>query len=147
VEFIAFRIVHAGTTLTRTLDHLTAAFSNVRPTVERPRASRGASSPATDHNARTHDYSMFKSLLDSLTDLAQSRLLGIIRNMKRLVNVIPSGKKHRRAHSVPSLAHHKAAHQQGTPHTLIGRVRHAPRRAHSSCRDGGTGSSQSNSRS
>ena len=84
VEFIAVSIGHAGTTLTRTLDHLTAAFSSVRPTVERSRATRGASSPATDHNARTHDYSMFNSLLDSLTDLAQSRLLGIIRNRKRL---------------------------------------------------------------
>ena len=68
MEFIAFPIGHAGTTLIRTLDHLTAAFSTVRPTVERSRASRGATSPATDHNARSHDYNMFKSLLDSLTD-------------------------------------------------------------------------------
>ncbi len=29
VEFIAFPINHAGTTLTRTLEHLTAAFSTV----------------------------------------------------------------------------------------------------------------------
>ncbi len=33
VEFIAFPIGHAGTTLTKTLDHLTAAFFIVRPTV------------------------------------------------------------------------------------------------------------------
>ncbi len=72
-----------ATTLTRTLDHLTAAFSTVRPDVERAQASRGATSPATENNARTHDNNMFKSLLDSLTDLAQSRLLGIIRNKKR----------------------------------------------------------------
>jgi hypothetical protein len=72
VDFIAFPIGHADTTITRTLDNL----STVRPTVERSRASRGASSPATDHNARTHDYSLFKSMIDSLTYLAQSCLLG-----------------------------------------------------------------------
>ncbi len=83
VEFIAFPIGHAGTTLTRTLDKLTAAFSAVRPTVERSRAIRGATNPTTDHNARTHDYNLYKSLLESLTDLAESRLLGIIGNRKR----------------------------------------------------------------
>ena len=70
MEFIAFPIGHAGTILTKTLDHLTAAFSIVRPTVERSRASRGATIPATDHNARTHDYTLFKALMNSLTDLA-----------------------------------------------------------------------------
>ena len=54
-EFIAFPICHAGTTLTRTLDHLAAAFSTVRPTVERSRANRGDSIPAMDNNAKTHD--------------------------------------------------------------------------------------------
>ena len=34
VELIAFPIVHAGITLTRTLDHLTTVISTVRPTVE-----------------------------------------------------------------------------------------------------------------
>jgi hypothetical protein len=89
MQFIASPIGHAGTTLTRTLDQLTDAFSTVRPNVEISRASRGAANPATDHNVRTHDYNMFKSLLDSLTDLAQSRLLGIIRNKKRLVDALP----------------------------------------------------------
>ena len=70
MEFVAFPIGHVGTTLTRILDQLTSAFSTVRPTVERSRASRGAASPATDHNAKTNDYNMFKSLLESLTDLA-----------------------------------------------------------------------------
>ena len=70
MEIIAFPISHAGLILTKTLDHLTAAFSTVRPTVERLRASMGATNPATDHNARTSDYNLFKSLLDSLTDLA-----------------------------------------------------------------------------
>jgi hypothetical protein len=89
VDFIVVSIDHAGTTLTRTLDHLTAAFSIVRPTVERSRANRGAPSPATDHNAMIHDYSLFKSMFASLTDLAQFRLLGIIRNKKRLVDALP----------------------------------------------------------
>jgi hypothetical protein len=70
VEFIAFFIGHTGYTLTRTLDQLTAAFSTVWPNVERSRANRGAASPTKDYNARTHDYNLFKSMLDSLTDLA-----------------------------------------------------------------------------
>ena len=83
MEFVAFPIGQAGTTLTRTLDHLTVAFSIVRPSVERTRASRGVFNPGTDHNAKAHDFTLFKSLMDSITDLAQSRLLGIIRNKKR----------------------------------------------------------------
>ena len=90
MEFIAFPIGHAGTTLTMTLDRLIAAFSTVRLTVDISRANKGATSPTTDHNAMTHDYNMFKSLLDSLIDLAQSRLLGIIRNKKRLVYALPN---------------------------------------------------------
>ena len=70
VEFIAFPIGHAGTTLPMTLDQLTATFSTVRHTVKRSRANKGAASPATDLNTRTHDYNLFKSLIDSLTDLA-----------------------------------------------------------------------------
>ena len=60
MEFVAFPIGHAGTTLTRILDHLTAAFSTVRPSVERSRASMGISSPATDHNAKDHDFTVFR---------------------------------------------------------------------------------------
>jgi hypothetical protein len=88
VEFVSFPIGHASTTLAKTMDHLTAAFSTVRSSVERPRASKGISSPATDHNAKAHDFTMFKSLLDSITDLAQSRLLGIIRNRQRYLEGI-----------------------------------------------------------
>jgi len=145
MEFIVFPICHAGATLTKTLDHLTAAFSTVRPTVDRSRASRSTSIPAMDHNDRAHNYNLFKSLLDSLTDLAQSRLLGIIRNRKRLVDALPGGDSHRE-HSVPSPTHHHAAHQQGAPHLLIGRARHAPRKAQPSHRDGGAWNSRSNSR-
>ena len=38
VDFVAFPIDHAGTTLTKTLDHLTAALSTVRPSVESSRS-------------------------------------------------------------------------------------------------------------
>ncbi len=112
MEFITFPIGHVGTTLTKTLDHLTAAFSTARPNLERTRASRGADSPDTDlhHNARTHDYNPLKSLLDSITDLAQLRLLCIIRNKKRLVDALPGGVRHHRAHSVASPTHYQAAH-------------------------------------
>ena len=113
MEFVAFPIDHAGTTLTRTLEHLNAAFSTVRPLVERSRASMGISSPATDHDAKAHDFTLFKSLLASITDLAHSRLLGIIRNRKRLVDTLPRGDSSR-AHSGTPPRHHQATHQQRT---------------------------------
>ncbi len=72
VEFVAFTIGHAGIKLNKTLDHLTAAFSTVRPSMESSRAGTGISSPATDHNAKAHDFILFKSLLDSIADLAFS---------------------------------------------------------------------------
>jgi hypothetical protein len=141
VEFIAFPFGHAGTTLTKTLNNLTATFFTVRPSVERSRASRGISNPAMDLNAKAHEFNLFKSLLDSITDLSQSRLLGIIRHKKRLVDALPRGDSSR-VHPVSSPAQHQAAHHQGPPHTLIGRARHAPRRAQPSRRDGSTGKSQ-----
>jgi hypothetical protein len=62
VEFVAIPIGHAGTTLTRTLDHLTAAFSTVRPRTDRAIPNRGTKQPITDSNARSHDSRLFKSL-------------------------------------------------------------------------------------
>ena len=53
----------------------------------------------TDHTAKARDYILFTSLLDSLTDLAQSRLIGIIRNRKRLVEALPEKSSDTRAHS------------------------------------------------
>jgi hypothetical protein len=113
VDFIAFPIGHADTTRARTLDQLTAACFTDRPTVDRSRANRGAVDPTTDHNAMTHDYNPFKSLMDSLTDLAMSRLIGIIRNQNRLVDALPGGIRHRRANGNASPTHHHGAHQQG----------------------------------
>jgi hypothetical protein len=68
VEFVAIHIGHASTTLSRTLVHLTAAFSTARPFADQARASTGTTQPTIDSNAKS-DYRMFKSLLDSLTDL------------------------------------------------------------------------------
>ena len=75
-------------TLHGTLTQLTNAFSAVRPREEPSKANRDTTNPTTDHNAKAHDYILFKSLLDSLTDLAQSRLIGIIRNRKRLIETL-----------------------------------------------------------
>ena len=91
MEFIALPIEHAGITLTRTFENLTAAFSIVLPHVEHARASWGAIDPATGHNARTHDFTLFKPLSDLRTNLAQSRLIGIIRNKKHLVDALLGG--------------------------------------------------------
>ncbi len=96
MELIAFSIGHAGTTLTKTLDQLTTAFSAVRPFTGRPSTSIGDTFPAMDHNAKAHDYTLFKSLLDSITDLAQSRLLGI------KIQEALSRRTTRRSHSTPS---------------------------------------------
>ena len=70
VELVASPIGHAGATLNKTLYHLTATFSTVRPHVDQARASKGAIDTATDHNARIHVYNLFKSIMDSLADLA-----------------------------------------------------------------------------
>ncbi len=69
VELIALPIGHAGTTLNSTLDQLTTAFSTVRPTTGRLSTNKGGTPAATDQNAKSHDYTLFKSLMDSLTVL------------------------------------------------------------------------------
>jgi len=51
VEIVALPIGHAGITLNKNLDHLTAAFLIVHPHVEKARASMGVTDPATDHDA------------------------------------------------------------------------------------------------
>ena len=90
---------------------------SVRPRADLARASRDTTDPDMDHTAKAHDYTLFKSLLDSLTDLAQSRLLGIIRNMKRLVELLPGKSSSIRAHSAASISHTRASTQQETaPH-------------------------------
>jgi len=127
VEFVAIPIGHAGTTLSRTLDHLTAAFSTARPRVDHTNANKGTSQPITDSNAKSHDYLLFKSLLDALIDLAQSRLLGIIRNRKRLVEALPGAIRRARAHSAATPTYTNATSQHGlATHTHRTRTTRVP---------------------
>ncbi len=79
----------------------------------------GNTYPVTDHTARTHDYNRFKSLLDSLTDLAQSRLLGIIINRKRLVASLPGSVSRHRTCSAATLAHTHEVTEQGATTYLL----------------------------
>jgi hypothetical protein len=109
VEFIAFPIGHAGTTLTSTLTYLTTAFSIVRPQREPSRANGDATAKAADHTARAHDYNLFKTLFNALTDLAQSRLLGIIQHRKRSVASLPGSTSRYRAHSDAAPEHTQGA--------------------------------------
>jgi hypothetical protein len=122
VEFVAFPIGHAGATLKATFNHLTSAFSTARPHEERTGATRGNTCRVTDNTARTHDYNMFKSLMDSLTDLAQSRLHGIISNWKGLVAALPGSVSRHRAHSAAAPVHTHAVIKQETT-THIHRIR------------------------
>ena len=85
MEFVVIPVGHAGTTLTRTLDHLIAVFSSVRPKEDHTSGNTNTLQTITVSTAMSHDYCLFKSLLGALTDLAQSRVLGIIKNMKCLV--------------------------------------------------------------
>jgi hypothetical protein len=70
VEFVAIPIGHADTTLTRTLGHLTAAISTVCPRMDHTSTNTDTKKSIMDLNARSHDYRLFKSLLDALNDLA-----------------------------------------------------------------------------
>jgi hypothetical protein len=108
VEFVTIPIGHAGTTLLMTLDHLTTAFSTVCPRVVNANAKRGTPHPVTDSSARSHDYHLFKSILDALTDLAQPRHLGIIGKRERLVAV-----SRHRANSGSNPSNTQVATQQG----------------------------------
>ena len=102
------RLLH---TLRKTLKHLTTALSTVRQHVEKPRANKGITYPATDSDDRSLDYRLFKSLWDSLTVLAESRLIGIIRNRKHLVDALAGAISRHRAHSAATPTHTQAALQ------------------------------------
>ncbi len=71
VEFVAIiPIEHAGTTLSKFLVHLTVAFATVRIIVDQAHAIKSITLAITDYHAKSHDYRMFKTLLDSLLNLA-----------------------------------------------------------------------------
>jgi hypothetical protein len=53
VKFVAFPLIHVGTTLVKTLDRLNATFSTVRPPVEQVKAIKGAKGSDLDHKTKT----------------------------------------------------------------------------------------------
>ena len=86
VEFAPSPIRNAGTTLQEADRHLAQALSATWPDIERCRARREVLNPDTDTAARTHDSSLFKTLMQTLKSLAQDRLLGIIHHRQSLVH-------------------------------------------------------------
>jgi hypothetical protein len=114
VEFVAFPIGQEGTTLTTILDDLAAAFSTVHPHMEQARDNKGTIDLATDHNDRIHEPNTLKVSLNSLTDLAQSRLLRIVSNRTRFVDALPREVSRRRSYSVASASPTPAARQEDT---------------------------------
>jgi hypothetical protein len=123
VEFVTVPIGHAGTTLKETPTRLAQALSATRPEIEQRRARRKVQDPDTDKAARTHDSSIFKSLMLTLTKLAQNRLSGIIHHRQNLVHAQVGELRRTRASSDATPA--QETHQQGgTAHT---HSMHAPR--------------------
>jgi hypothetical protein len=123
MEFVAIPIGHAGTTLSVTQKHLALALSATRSEIEQARARRGVRRPEVDNATRIHDSSLFKTLMQALTKLALTRILGIIHNRKSLVHAQVGKVRRTRAHSDATPA--QKAHQLGVtppPHTM-----HAPR--------------------
>jgi hypothetical protein len=92
--------------LKKILNHLTAAFSVVRPPVKQARASKGVIDPVTDLNAMIHDYNLFQSMMNSLMDLHHSCITSLVDDLPREVI------RHR-AHSVTSPLPTPAAQQHG----------------------------------
>jgi hypothetical protein len=84
VEFVAVPFGHAGITLTETPRCLAQALSATRSEIERTRARREVRDPNIDSAARTHDFSLFKALMQALTKLAQSRLTCTISHRQSL---------------------------------------------------------------
>ena len=119
VEFVAITVGNMGTTSTKTLKSLTSALSNVRPHVETIRANMDLIDPTTNTDAKAHDTVLIRFLLDSLTYLAQYRLIGIIRNRQRLIEALPGVVNRTRAYSVTTPLHPQATQQHDVaPHTL-----------------------------
>lgn len=116
VELIVIAIGHTGTTLAETQRQLAQALSATRPEIERSRARRDIRDPDSDSAARIHDSSLFKTLLQALTKLAQSRLLGIIHHRQSLVHAQVGEVK-----DAPELIRTRPRHQVPTsrrrPHT------------------------------
>jgi hypothetical protein len=116
VKFVAIPIGHAGTTLTTTQRHLAQALSATKPMIERSRAKREVPNPETHTAARTHDSSLFKTLMQALTKLAQTILLGIIHHRQNLVRA-QVGETSRTRANLDATPEHETHQQGGTTHT------------------------------
>ncbi len=74
--------------------------------------------PITDFNVKSHDYRTFQSLLGALTNFAQTRLLGIIRNKKRLVEALPWVVRRNGAHLAATPTPTQTTAHQGVAMTI-----------------------------
>ena len=83
---MAVLIGHVGTTLAKTHQSLAQAKAAPRSDIERSRARRQVINPDTEPTARSHDTTLFKSLIRPLAKIAQYRLVGIIHNSQSLAN-------------------------------------------------------------
>ena len=111
VEFVAVPIGHAGTTLQETHRHLAQALTATRPEIERCMARREVTHPETNTAARTHESCLFKNLMQTLTRLAQDRILGIIYHRQSLVHAHVGEVRRTQAKSDATPA--QEIHQQG----------------------------------
>ena len=90
VDVVCIPVGHAGTTLSRTVDDLANALARVRPSIADSRRLAGHADPDHDARALKHDRKLFRRLMDSLCNLAQDRLLGIINNRRKEVAALNS---------------------------------------------------------
>jgi hypothetical protein len=110
INVVAFPIGYVGNTRITTHDSLLAAFSADRTRSEQAGDTRIKTSPNTTAHARHQDFPIVKSLLDALSDLAQSSLLKSIKNRMHLVVDLVGAVSRSRAHSGASPAHSSATH-------------------------------------
>jgi hypothetical protein len=129
VELVAVPIGHAGTTLAAISHSLAQVLSDTILEIAQARSKRQVINPDTESAARTHDSSIFKSLMEALSKLAQSRLIGIIHNRQSLVHNQEREISRTRAHSVATSAHTQGIHKQGGAHTSTRCMQHSSRRA------------------
>jgi hypothetical protein len=85
VEFVCIPIGHAGATLTDTVNDIASALAKVHPSIASERKRKGHKTPDTSSAALLHDKRIAKTLLNKLCSLAQTRLLGIITHIHKLI--------------------------------------------------------------
>ena len=113
MELVAVPIGHAGKILTTTQQNLAQALSATRPEIERARTRRNAIISDTDSVARSHDSSLFKSSMRTLTKIAQSRLIGIIHHRHSIVKARVGVISRTHVHLDATPTHTQVTHQQG----------------------------------